>query len=253
MSSISSLNTTASSYASASSHRHTRPSASDVASSVFSQLDTKGQGYLDLSDFESAFASLDSSASSSTSSSTSVKDVFAQIDSDGDGKVTKDELTSKLKSLAETLDNQFNQSRLGGLASNDAPPPKPPEDGNGDDAGLTKDQLTSMASDAASSDTNLASLLNTVASNFDAADTNGDGKVSFKESQAYAAKAQAEAASSGSSSTSGTSSTASSTTNSTDQEAAITRRILELVRAYSVGTNNSASTNSASSAFSVTA
>ena len=45
-----------------------RPDASEVASQVFSKLDTKNQGYLEKSDFVSALQSLDQSGSSKASS-----------------------------------------------------------------------------------------------------------------------------------------------------------------------------------------
>ncbi|MBK1680477.1 EF-hand domain-containing protein [Rhodocyclus tenuis] len=235
-----SIGSSLSTYSAISSLRQQRPDAATVAEDIFSKLDTSGQGYLELSDFETAFASLDSSSSSSTT--TSAEDVFAQIDADRDGKVTQDELTSKLQELADTLDSQFDQSRVAG-----GMPPPPPQNGgdNGEDQGLSEDEMTAMASDVAASDSNLASLLNTVVGNFDAADTNGDGRVTFKESQAYAEKsAQSSTSSTKADSTSSTT-TASATTSNADTSSEVLRRILDLVRAYGLGDEGSSSNSSA--------
>ncbi|WP_153115041.1 EF-hand domain-containing protein [Rhodocyclus tenuis] len=237
-----SIGSSLSTYSAISSLRQQRPDAATVAEDIFSKLDTSGQGYLELSDFETAFASLDSSSSSSTT--TSAEDVFAQIDADRDGKVTQDELTSKLQELADTLDSQFDQSRVAG-----GMPPPPPQNGgdNGEDQGLSEDEMTAMASDVAASDSNLASLLNTVVGNFDAADTDGDGRVTFKESQAYAEQSAANGTSSttSDSSTSSSTATAAATTADSGSSGEVLRRILDLVRAYGLGDEGSSSNSSA--------
>lgn len=227
-----SIGSSISAYSASSSLRPQRPDAATVAGDIFSKLDTKGQGYLQLSDFKDAFASIDSDSASSSSA----EEVFAQIDADSDGKVTQDELTSKLQELADTLDSQFNQSRVAG----GMPPPPPPQ---GEDQGLTEDEMTAMASDAASTDTNLASLLSTVVSNFDAADTDGDGRVTFKEAQAYAQ--QNASSSSTSESSTSTATSASTAATSSDSSSAVLRRILDLVRAYGLGEEGSTSNSSA--------
>lgn len=230
-----SIGSSISAYSASSSLRPQRPDAATVAGDIFSKLDTKGQGYLQLSDFKNAFASIGSDSTSSSSSS-SVEEVFAQIDADSNGKVTQDELASKLQELADTLDSQFNQSRVAG----GMPPPPPPP--SGEDQGLTEDEMTAMASDATSSDTNLASLLSTVVSNFDAADTDGDGRVTFKEAQAYAQKNESSSSTSESSTSTATST---SNTASADTSSAVMRRILDLVRAYGLGEEGSTSNSSA--------
>jgi len=312
MSSISSINSsTASQYTSAAQHR--RPDPSKMVEDIFSKLDTKGQGYLEKSDLESALSSVDSSAASS-SGSASADDVFSALDSNGDGKVTKDEMSSSLQKLADELDSQFIQSRMSGamggahghhggggdqdgdqdqglskdqlssiasstddsklsqlmnnLASNfdaadangdgkitrdeatayqestgsgssanaaGAPGgmPPPPPGGEGD-RGMTLDQMKSVAS--STTDSKLADLLNTVSSNFDAADANSDGKVSAQEAMAYQQSQQSQQSGSGSSSSSSSDSGSGSSTSS---EAAVMKRIMDLVHAYGNSGNSS--------------
>ena len=46
---------------------HKKPDASEMASSLFSALDTKSQGYIEKSDLQSAFDQISSTTSSSSS------------------------------------------------------------------------------------------------------------------------------------------------------------------------------------------
>jgi len=184
MSSISSVGSSAAQYAGVSSHR--RPDPSKMVEDIFSKLDTKGQGYLEKSDLESALSGLGSD------SSASVDDVFSTLDGDGDGKVTKDEMSSSLQKLADELDSQFNASRMSAAQGGGMRPP-PPAEGE-EDEGYTQDELSAIAS--ATDDSNLSELMNSLAANFDAADANGDGKVTQQEAMAY--QESADAAGSGS-------------------------------------------------------
>lgn len=155
-------------------------SVSSWASTLFSQLDSSNKGYISESDLSSAFSLLDSSGSDSSSSASKV---FSSLDSNNDGKVTKDELTSSLEALSAQLNSQYDASRMASAMGNGMPPPPPPSDSNNNDTGLTKDQLSSIAS--TTTDSKLADLMNNAASNFSAADTNGDGKVTAAEAMAY--------------------------------------------------------------------
>lgn len=158
-----------------------RPDPAKMADELFSKLDTSGQGFIEKSDLKSAFEKISSSSSSSaTQSSTEEDELFAQLDSDSDGKVTKQEFSDAIKKVSDELDSQMMSMRLAG-GMKGMPPPPPPAD----DAGLTKDQLISLADEISASDSEAASSLNDLISNFDSADSNGDGKVSFQESQAY--------------------------------------------------------------------
>jgi len=230
MSSVSSISTSsvASLYSEATSQRRQRPDASTMAEDLFSKLDTTGKGYIEQSDLTSALSAL-SSTSSSGSSTTSASELFSQLDSDGDGKVTQDELTTSLKKLAESLDSQFDQMRMqGGM-----PPPPPPSE---DDAGFTEEELTSQLAEIGSTDTARAGLISNVVNNFDAADTNQDGKVSFQEAIAYdKANPTTSTSSSGTSTTSTSSADSSSTTVASTEksDAQVFRQLMDLLRTYS--------------------
>ena len=244
MSSISSI----SSYGVANSYSGTfgmqrpqRPSAEEMASDLFSKLDSSGKGYIQESDLESALSAIIGSSSSSStdatgtaSASASASEIFSQLDSDGDGKVTEDEMASGFQKLADALDSQFEQSRMQGAM------PPPPQN----DTGFTKDELTEQLSEIGSSDSGRASFISNVVENFDAADTNGDGKVTFQEAMAYN-ESSSSSSSTSSSSSSSTTSSSSSTTSSQVTDAQVFRQLMDLLRTYDTGndaTKNTLST-----------
>ncbi len=202
-----------------------RPDASEVASQVFSKLDSNNQGYLQKSDFVSALQSLDQSdASKSSSSSASAEELFSALDSDGDGKITQSELADTLKQVEQQLDQQFQQMRMqGGMQAGGMRPPPPPQD----DQGLSKDELTARASEVGSSDSTQADFLNSVAESFEKADANQDGTVTFKEAMDFKQSQQT------SSSQSDTGSTGQSSHSPLSD--AISQRILQLISAYALG------------------
>jgi Ca2+-binding EF-hand superfamily protein len=245
-----------------------RPNASQMADDLFSKLDTKSQGYIEKSDLASALSSL----SSSSSSSASADEIFSQIDSDSDGKVTKDELSSSLQNMMSQLDSQFESMRMsnamGGQNGQGGMPPPPPPDGaqgggqQGGDQGFSKDELTSQLSEIGTSDSQRSSLISNIVNNFDAADTNGDGKVSFKEAQTYdqssstsstssVASVSSASSSSSSSSTSSDSSSSSSSSES-DLNAKVMLQIMRLMHAYG-GVNSNDNASAAGSALSAIA
>lgn len=156
-------------------------SASSITQ-LFSKLDTKNQGYLEKSDLVSAFSQIGSDSDSSA-----VDQLFTALDNDGDGKVSESEFSSTLSKLQEELDSQFNNMRMSGFPGAQGagmggmPPPPPPQD----DEGFTKEELQSQLEEIGDSDSQRSSLISTVVNNFDEADSNGDGKVSFAEAQAY--------------------------------------------------------------------
>ena len=192
--------------------------ASQMASQLFSRLDTKSQGFIEKSDLASAFSQI----SPQTESSTSVDDVFTALDSDSDGKVTKDEFASVLAQLQEQMDSQRMQGAHGGpQGAGGMPPPPPP----GDDAGFTQEELTSQLESADSSDTQRTDLLAKIVENFEAADSDGDGKVSFKEAMAYDESTKTATATTDASS-------ATTASNSDDQ---IMFKIMQLMHAYGGG------------------
>ncbi|MFJ5445487.1 EF-hand domain-containing protein [Methylobacillus methanolivorans] len=148
-------------------------SASQIASSIFGKLDTSNKGYIEQADLQSALSKINGNDDSSDTD-----ELFSSLDSDSDGKLTESELSSGISNLLSELNSQFNNSRVqGGM------PPPPPPQGEEDDEGYTQDELESIAS--STNDSQLSSLMSTIAANFEAADTNKDGKVSAKEAMEY--------------------------------------------------------------------
>lgn len=213
-------------------------SASSI-SQLFAKLDTKSQGYLEKSDLVSAFSKI-----ASDSSSSAADDVFAALDSNSDGKVTESEFTTTLSKLQEDLDSQFNQMRMQGHGGHGPqgmggmPPPPPPQD----DTGFTKEELSSQLEQIGSSDTERSRFISNVVNNFEAADADGDGKVSFAEAQAYNAD----------SATAGDASTSASGTASANSDAQVMFKIMQLMHAYG-SFNDNTSSSSLSSLLSVSA
>lgn len=203
---------------------------SQMASTLFSKLDTKSQGYLEASDFVTAFSQIQSGSTSSTA-----EEVFAALDSDSDGKVTESEFAQTLSKLQEELDGQFNQMRMAGMTGqgpqgmSGMPPPPPPQN----DEGFTQEELQSQLEEIGSTDTQRSDFITNIVNNFEAADTDSDGKVSFAEAQAYN---QSSAAASDSSTSSATST--SSTASSSDAE--IMMQIMRLMHAYGSNDSNTA-------------
>lgn len=220
-----------------------RPDPAQLAKDLFAKLDTSGQGYIQKADLQAAFDKVTSSSSSS-GTTTNVDDLFSQLDADSDGKVTQQEFSDTLKQVAEQLDNQFMNSRMSGAMPGGgmggmpgggmgAMPPPPPPSGKGD-SGVAKDGSSSQLSGIGSSDSQRSSLVSNTAGNFDEADSNGDGTVSFKEAMAYN---QSTASSSTATAATDTATSASDA----DVGARVMLQIMRLMQAYSVG-NDPAST-----------
>jgi Ca2+-binding EF-hand superfamily protein len=232
MSSISSIGSMASQQV----MQHRRPDPAKMAEDLFSKLDTAGQGYLQKADFQAAFDSLSSSTSSTSSN---IDSLFSQLDADSDGKVTKQEFSDTLAKLSDQLEQQFQSSRMQNAMGGGMPPPPPPQN----DTGFTKDELSSQLNEIGSSDSKRSSLISSIVQNFEAADTNGDGKVSFQEAMAYDQKSSTSASSASSTSTAST-----GTASTQDSDAQLMLQIMRLLQAYGPGNEYKAS-----SAFSVTA
>lgn len=223
--------------------------ASAWASQIFSKVDTSNQGYIDKAGLQSAFDQIGTStdSSSSTSGTTDVDQLFTSLDTDSDGKVTKDELATSLQKVADELNSQFDQMRMGmggGPGGAGGPPPGPPPGGGqgGEDSGFTEEELTQQLSDIGSTDSERSDFISNVVNNFEAADADGDGKVTFKEAKAYNESLD--------SSTSTASTTSTSSTSSSSSDNAIQQQILKLLQAYGV---NSSDSSTASSSISVAA
>ena len=150
--------------------------SSQITSNIFSQLDTSNQGTIDATSLSKAL---------NGSSDDEVSDLVSSMDTDGDSKISKSELSKGIENLFSQLQNASQQT---GGAQGMPPPggaggPPPPRSEGEEDSGLTQDQMQEMAS--STDDSKLSELLNNVASNFEAADTNGDGKVTQQEAMAY--------------------------------------------------------------------
>lgn len=152
---------------------------SSMMSQLFARLDTKKQGYIDKSELQSAFAQVSSTDGASGDSTASADALFTKLDANGDNQISQDELSTGIQNLASQLESQFHQMRMQGQGQGMSPPP---DDRNG---GLTKSQLSSMAKQIGSQDSQMASKLTDLVNNFDKADSNGDGKVSRQEAMAY--------------------------------------------------------------------
>ena len=218
-----------------------RPDISKVASNLFSQLDTQKQGYLEESDLAAAFSQI-----SSDDSSSAVSSLFNQLDANSDGKVSESEMTSGLQQLADQLDTGFNNMRTQGMTGG-MPPPPPPS--GVQDSGFTEEELTSQLSAMGSTDSAASSLISTVLSDFSAADTDGDGKVTFQEAMTYQQSVN------GSSSSSATGAQSASSTSTDTLQTEVLRRMMQLMAAYGgYGANSTMSdTTSLMSSLSVTA
>ncbi|WP_337843106.1 EF-hand domain-containing protein [Rheinheimera sp.] len=156
---------------------------------LFSQLDQSNKGYLEQSDFDSLLSGLNDSAVSDSSA-----DLFAALDSDSDGKLTSTEFSEQASQLMYNAQGQM--------------PPPPPRGGmpSQQDSGKTADELSAMLEQTDSSDP-MSGMLQSLIDNFDAADADGDGKVTMQEAKAYQESQQSDTAASTSSATAETQST----------------------------------------------
>ncbi|HWT53241.1 MAG TPA: EF-hand domain-containing protein [Rhodocyclaceae bacterium] len=193
--------------------------ANALAEELFAKIDSNKQGYIEKSDLQSAI--------SGTDNDSDVDALFSQLDSDGDGKVTEDEFTNVLSQLNQ----QFDQMRMqGGM-----PPPPPPQ---GQDSGFTKDELTAQLEEIGSSDSKRSSLISNIVNNFDAADSDGDGKVTFQEAMAFDQSSNGTSTGTSSTSSSDGSSSAGSTSASSD-DSKLMLQIMRLMQAYHIGESDS--------------
>ena len=225
-----------------------RPDTSSMVKNLFAKVDTKNQGYIDKAELQSAFDQI-ATDSASGSTSSNVDAIFKKLDGDSDGKITEQEMSSGLQKLADQFDSQFNQSRTSGMGC--------AQNQQGDaDAGLTKDQLTSVSKEIGSSDSKRSELMSKIADNFDKADTNSDGKVNREEAMAFDKASKADSTGSDTSAVEGSahvkhahgtppppppsasgdsasdSSSGSSSSKTEDSSAAVMKMVMQLMHAY---------------------
>ncbi len=162
--------------------------------------------------------------SSSSDSSSSNQDI-EPADANEDGTVSAKEAQAYAASQASSdtsstssADVQLMQMLAGGM------PPPPPQEGGQGDQGFTKDQLTSMSKDLSSTDNERSKVMSDVAANFDAADINGDGKVSGSEARTFEDSKNASGT--------GSSTDTSSTSSTSNADAQFMKQMVQLLKSY---------------------
>jgi Ca2+-binding EF-hand superfamily protein len=163
-------------------HGMQRPRAEDAAQKLFAELDTSGQGYIELSDLESSVQQITSASNASSVyiDASDLEELFTQLDSDGDGKITEQEFTDSLAQIDQQMNELFAQMRMN-EAMGRMPPPPPPEN----DAGFTAEELAVQLEEIGDSDSDRSAFIQNILDNFDEADTDGDGRINFEEAMAY--------------------------------------------------------------------
>lgn len=187
-----------------------------AADKLFSKLDELGRGEIDGAELQTAFDKIKADATGSADK------LFSKLDADGDGKLTKSEFSGSINQLADQLDQHYMRLRMHGEGG------MPPSA----DAGFTKDELTGQ--------------LSNLVGNFDKADADGDGRISFKEAKAFGKANSMDAAS------------AFTTAAAGSQNVELMLQVVRLMQAYGVvqgasstaGVNND-SNNSAGSKISI--
>lgn len=157
--------------------------------------------------------------SSSTDSSSSNQSTDP-ADSNGDGTVSAQEAMAYAQSQSESATTSSGDAQLmqmlGGM---------PPQQPGQDDQGFTKEQLESMVKESGSADNHRTQVMSDIASNFEAADSNGDGKVNGSEARAFE---ESKNSSSVGSTTNNASASASETS-----DAKFLKQMMDLLHAYS--------------------
>lgn len=151
-----------------------------MSQDLFSSLDSDKSSGVDATEFSDAAKALASKLGTTNSDDKTTK-AFGSLDSNQDGTITQDELTSGVSAMFQAAMQQATGSM----------PPPPPEGGKGhhgkhkEDKGLTQEELTSISSDMATKDPQRASFMAKIAENFDAADSDKNGRVTRDEAMAY--------------------------------------------------------------------
>lgn len=157
-----------------------RSDPAQVAEDLFARLSSE-QGYIDQTSLQTAVSQATNATTtpSTTSSAFNADSLFSFLDSDGDERITEQEFLDRLKQVAQ----QFEESITGTRGQEGMPPP-PPLDG-ADGTGYTKEELTGLVDELSSSDSKRADLMSDLVANFEAADSDGDGRVTLAEAVAF--------------------------------------------------------------------
>ena len=198
--------------------------ASAWADNLFNKLDTNNQGYLDKQNLQTALSKI----SDSSSTTSSADDIFSQLDSNSDGKVTQEEMTAVVQNLFAQMNHRSQGVDMGegGPEGPGGPPPM-----KGEDNGFTKEELSQQLEEIGSSESKRFDLISKIVNNFDQADSDGDGKVTFKEAMAWDKQSKTSGSSA---STSADVDEISGTTTTQKSEYWVMSQIMKLMRAYDV-------------------
>lgn len=195
-----------------------------LTSTVFNRLDSKQTGAIDSEDLQAAF-------------NTDTSELFTTLDSDGDGSITQTEFSDGIQTLVDALQSQLQSSRLQSSDSEGMgmmpPPPPPPMQGT--DEGFTQEELTSMSAEIADSDSRMSTLMSNLASNFDSADTDGNGRISHDEAMAFDQSQQ----------TASTDSTTTDSDSSVTDNAQLLAQLVQLLQNYGVAEQSTTSLSTA--------
>ncbi|MGD8908847.1 MAG: EF-hand domain-containing protein [Chromatiales bacterium] len=211
-----------------------KPDSDELAQQLFSKLDTSGQGYIEKSDLQSAFSNVSETSETSNLSTdeSDLDELFSQLDSDNDGKITEQELSDSLAQIDEQINDLFSQMRMNETQGQMMPPPPPPPPPEGeaemDDIGFTEEELTAQLEEIGDSDSTRSTLIENILADFEAADTDGDGRVNLEEAMAF------DQTNSDSSNEPGIASGVTSSDTETLNEK-VMMQMMRLVQAYSLG------------------
>lgn len=187
--------------------------APSKADQLFSRLDAEGKGALDGADLQTAFDKI------ATEATLKSEQLFAKLDSDGNGQVTKEEFSSSINRLTQELDDHYARLRM--------------KVDTGSDAGFTREQLSGAA----------ASL----ATGFEQADKDGNGRVTVREAIGFA-KSNTTAANAGA-----TGGTAAATGSADGQNVELMLQVMRLMQAYGAPANAAETTTAKATRISTSA
>jgi len=224
------------------------PSSSTSADDMFSKMDSDGNGKVTQEEMSATIQKIASELdgqsprmrmqgdmppppppggaqgaqkSSSTDNSSSNQDI-EPADANEDGTVSAKEALAYAASQAssDTSSTSSADAQLMQMLADGMPPP-PQQEG---DQGFTKDQLTSMSKDLSSTDSERSKVMSDIAANFDAADTDGDGKVNGSEARVFEDSKNASGT--------GNSTDTSSTSSASNADAQFMKQMVQLLKSY---------------------
>jgi Ca2+-binding EF-hand superfamily protein len=244
MSSISGVSGNASAWSAMSTSRASRQQE------MFKKVDSDGSGSVDATELQSMFD--DIAKHTGTAMSTTAADALSKMDSNGDGSLDASELDKGMKSLMPQPSSTmaFAQARNG----EGGPPPPPPSDGTSSTSSSSIDPLDTNKDGVVSEQERAAGEAD-IQAILQAADTDGDKKISASEFDKFKdmlSNAVSDLSSSGSSSTS-TQSGSSGAASSGDQGFNLSTLTNMVLKEYAKAASAAASQQSVGATLSVAA